>query len=212
MAAGRRQSRKWATVLLFLAGLLALITGLAAITTPAKPPGLEDVTVGLVEAAVGSFLAFTGALLADRYRAVVASGVAGGTALVVVGSVPGILAGAGALAAGVWAYADPWCPKGQPFYRLRGITALGDAMEKERVGVVFKFFAKPSVAAIRITEGSLRRGDKIQIQGATTDFTTTIESMEIDQEPVESASAGQSVGIKVPDRVRPNDAVYRILE
>ncbi len=83
-------------------------------------------------------------------------------------------------------------------------------MEKERVGVVFKFFAKPSVAAIRITEGSLRPGDRIQFQGATTDFVMTIESMEIDREPVSSAGAGQSVGIQVPERVRPNDAVYLV--
>ncbi len=83
--------------------------------------------------------------------------------------------------------------------------------EKEKIGIVFKYFAKPGVAAIRIENGTLSVGDKIAIQGATTDFEQTIDSMEIDRESVESAGAGQSVGIKTPERVRPNDIVYKIV-
>ena len=80
--------------------------------------------------------------------------------------------------------------------------------EKIEVGVVFKFFAKPSVAAINITAGELKVGDTIHIKGETTDFTQRVDSMEIDRVKVESASAGQGVGIKVADRVRTNDKVY----
>lgn len=80
--------------------------------------------------------------------------------------------------------------------------------EKVEVGIVFKFFAKPSVAAINITSGELKVGDTIMIKGETTDFTQQVESMEIDRVKVESASAGQGVGIKVTDRVRPHDKVY----
>jgi putative protease len=80
--------------------------------------------------------------------------------------------------------------------------------EEIEVGVVFKFFAKPSVAAINITAGELKVGDTIHIRGETTDFTQRVDSMEIDRVKVESASAGQGVGIKVADRVRPNDRVY----
>lgn len=82
------------------------------------------------------------------------------------------------------------------------------AQVKEEVGVVFKFFAKPCVAAINITSGELKVGDTIQIKGETTDFTQQVESMEIDNAKVESATAGQDVGIKVGDRVRPHDKVY----
>ncbi len=82
------------------------------------------------------------------------------------------------------------------------------AQEKEEVGIVFKFFAKPCVAAINITAGELKVGDTIQIMGETTNFTQQVESMEIDNVKVESVSAGQGVGIKVADRVRPNDKVY----
>lgn len=82
--------------------------------------------------------------------------------------------------------------------------------EKEEIGRVFKFFAKPSVAAINITQGELKVGDTIQIQGENTDFTQIIESMEIDRVKVQEAIAGQGVGIKVKERVRPNDRVFRL--
>jgi putative protease len=92
------------------------------------------------------------------------------------------------------------------------IFRLVDFMEeKEKIGIVFKYFAKPEVAAIRIESGTLNVGDRISIQGATTDFEQTVDSMEIDNEKVESAGAGQSVGIRTADRVRPNDIVYKIV-
>jgi len=73
------------------------------------------------------------------------------------------------------------------------------------------FFAKPCVAAIDITSGTLAIGDTIAIKGATTNFEQKIESMEIDRKPVQTASAGQSVGIKVKDRVRPHDRVFKVV-
>ena len=82
--------------------------------------------------------------------------------------------------------------------------------ESEEIGKVFKFFAKPSVAAVIISAGELRIGDTIQIKGETTDFTQLVESMEIDRVPVESVRAGQDVGIKVKERVRPNDRLFRL--
>lgn len=83
-------------------------------------------------------------------------------------------------------------------------------MEEVEVGKVTIFFAKPSVAAIEITSGTLAIGDEIRIRGATTNFDQKIESMEIDRKPVPSAGAGQSVGIKVKERVRPHDKVYKV--
>ncbi len=81
---------------------------------------------------------------------------------------------------------------------------------EERIGRVANYFSKISVAAIQIEKNSLSIGDRIRIKGVTTDFTQEIESMEIDRNPVNSASKGQSVGIKVKERVRPNDIVYRL--
>ncbi|HIJ17231.1 MAG TPA: translation elongation factor-like protein [Thermoplasmata archaeon] len=84
-------------------------------------------------------------------------------------------------------------------------------MAEELIGNVMLFFAKPCVAAIEITSGSLSVGDTVRIKGATTDFEQKVESMEIDRKPVPSATAGQSVGIKVKDRVRQHDKVFKLV-
>lgn len=86
---------------------------------------------------------------------------------------------------------------------------MGEEME---VGKVTIFFAKPSVVAIEITSGTLSIGDTIRIKGATTNFDQKIESMEIDRKPIQSATAGQSVGIKVKERARPHDKVYKVVD
>lgn len=83
-------------------------------------------------------------------------------------------------------------------------------MAEELVGNVMLFFAKPCVAAIEVVSGTLSIGDTVRIKGATTDFEQKIESMEIDRKPVPSATAGQSVGVKVKDRVRPHDKVFKV--
>jgi len=58
---------------------------------------------------------------------------------------------------------------------------------------------------------TLRAGDRILIQGDTSDFEQTVESMQIEHENIESAGDGQSIGLKVDQRVREGDRVYRIL-
>lgn len=85
-------------------------------------------------------------------------------------------------------------------------------MEKEKIGKVFTYFSKAGVAGIKLTDGSLSEGDTISIEGATTNFEQKLDSMQIDKDAVESAGPGQSVGIQVKDRVRPNDVVYKIVE
>ncbi|MFA4910619.1 MAG: EF-Tu/IF-2/RF-3 family GTPase [Desulfobacteria bacterium] len=85
-------------------------------------------------------------------------------------------------------------------------------MAEKKVGEVIKFFAKPSVAAIKITEGTLTVGDTILIKGHTTGLQEEVKSMQIDNVPVEKAEAGQLIGIKVKDRVREGDTVYKAME
>ena len=75
-----------------------------------------------------------------------------------------------------------------------------------------KFFTKPSVAAIKITEGELKVGDRIKFKGHTTDFEDQIQSMQIDNQVVDKAGPGQMIGIKVKDRVREKDLVYRVTD
>ena len=85
-------------------------------------------------------------------------------------------------------------------------------MVEEKIGIVEHFFTNVSVAAIRITNGELKIGDTIHIVGAHTDFTQKIDSMQIDRVPVESVKVGDDVGIKVKDRVREHDVVYKVQE
>ena len=83
--------------------------------------------------------------------------------------------------------------------------------EEEKIGKVQKFFAKPSVAAIAVTAGVLKIGDKIHFKGHTTDFEDTITSMQVDNKPIEEAKKGDLIGIRVIERVRENDTVYKIV-
>ena len=85
-------------------------------------------------------------------------------------------------------------------------------MVEEKIGVVEHFFTKVSVAAIKITNGVLKVGDTIHIAGANTDFIQKINSMEINRNPVEIVKPGDDVGIKVSERVREHDIVYKISE
>jgi putative protease len=85
-------------------------------------------------------------------------------------------------------------------------------MEEKKVGEVIKFFGKIGVAAIRITEGSLKVGDKIHIVGHTTDVSQTVDSMQVENKNVQEAGVGADIGIKVKDRVREHDTVYRVTE
>ena len=81
-------------------------------------------------------------------------------------------------------------------------------MEETEIGAVVSYFAKVSVAAIKLS-GNAKLGDKIHIKGHTTDITQTIDSMQIDRKPVNEAKNGDSVGIKVNGRARPEDKVYK---
>jgi len=84
-------------------------------------------------------------------------------------------------------------------------------MKEEKIATVIKFFAKPSVAAIAMTDGYLTIGDRIKIKGHTTDFEDTVATMQKDNQPVEKALPGDMIGIKVKERVREDDLVYKIV-
>jgi len=83
-------------------------------------------------------------------------------------------------------------------------------MQEQQIGQVSDFFARPSVAAIELT-GELKVGDKIHFKGHTTDLEAVVESMQINNVNVQQAKTGDSVGIKVPERVRKKDSVYKVI-
>jgi selenocysteine-specific translation elongation factor len=82
-------------------------------------------------------------------------------------------------------------------------------MPEVEIGHVSDFFARPVVAGITLTD-TLKVGDKIHIKGHTTDLELTVDSMQINNANVAEGKAGDAIGVKVTDRVRAGDKVYKV--
>ncbi len=82
-------------------------------------------------------------------------------------------------------------------------------MAEKEIGRVSGYFSNVGVAAIKLSSG-LKVGDKVHIKGHTTDLEQKISSMQIERKSVKEAKKGDHIGIKVPDKVRPNDAVFLV--
>ena len=81
-------------------------------------------------------------------------------------------------------------------------------MSDEQIGRVSAYFSKIGVAAIELT-ATLTVGESIRVKGTTTDFVIEVTSMQIERAAVESAGAGDGIGVRVPEKARKNDAVFR---
>ena len=84
-------------------------------------------------------------------------------------------------------------------------------MAEELVGTITHYFGKINVAAIKL-ESELRKGDTIHIEGHTSDFTQTVESMQLDQQDIELGQKGQEIAIKIKEHARTHDSVYRVTD
>jgi len=85
-------------------------------------------------------------------------------------------------------------------------------MKEIEVGRVADYFKKIGVVAIEITAEGISVGDTLHFKGHTTDFTQKVDSMQVEHEKVERADVGMSIGIKVRERVRTHDQVYKVIE
>ena len=83
-------------------------------------------------------------------------------------------------------------------------------MEKEKIGFVSNYYSKISVAAIEITDGTVSLGDTLHFLGQTTNFESKVSSMQIEHKSVVEAKKGDSVGVKIPEKARRGDKVYKI--
>jgi len=88
-------------------------------------------------------------------------------------------------------------------------TEGGAEMSEMVIGTVSDFFARPLVAGIELS-APLKVGDMIHVKGHTTDITMAVESMQINNINVTEAKAGDAVGIKLTDRARKGDTIYKI--
>ncbi len=85
-------------------------------------------------------------------------------------------------------------------------------MADVKVGVVKNFFVKPSVAAIEVTGEGIQVGDVLWFRGHTTDFKQEVQSMQEEKEDITKAVKGQLVGVRVKERVRVKDLVYKVAD
>jgi hypothetical protein len=85
-------------------------------------------------------------------------------------------------------------------------------MAEVELGRISHYFSKIGVAAIEITQDSLKVGDTIHVKGHTSDFLQKIDSMQLDGKSVPEATVGQSVGIKVIEHAREHDQVFKVVE
>lgn len=85
------------------------------------------------------------------------------------------------------------------------------AKSLEKVGEVSHYFTKIGVAVVELT-GKIKVGDSISVKGMTTNFEQKVESMQVEGENIEEANPGDDIGMKVVDRVRKGDIVYRLGE
>lgn len=84
-------------------------------------------------------------------------------------------------------------------------------MPEVEIGQVSDFFARPVVAGIELTT-PLKVGDRIHIVGHTTDLELAVESMQINNVDVTEAKPGDAVGVKISDRARRGDKVYKVTD
>ena len=85
-------------------------------------------------------------------------------------------------------------------------------MEEKEIGYVSNYFKKLSVASVEITSGGVSVGDTLHFKGHTTDFELVVSSMQIEHESVTEVKQGDSIGLKISEKVRKGDKVYKIIE
>ena len=82
-------------------------------------------------------------------------------------------------------------------------------MVEHVVGTVSHYYGELGVAGIDLS-GELKVGDTIHILGHTSDFIQTVDSIQIEHETVESAKAGEPIGVKIKDRARVHDQILLV--
>lgn len=80
----------------------------------------------------------------------------------------------------------------------------------KEVGEILHFFDHLSVAVIKATKDAIKVGDNLRIKGATTDFEQTVESLQIDHAEVKGIKKSEEAGMKVNEKVREGDIVYKL--
>ena len=85
--------------------------------------------------------------------------------------------------------------------------------KKVLIGKVMKYFSRLGVAEIAVEANTFAKGDKLLITGNTTGaMFLNADEIRYDLKPVEVAEQGWRVSIPVPDKVRPNDKLFKLVK
>jgi len=79
--------------------------------------------------------------------------------------------------------------------------------EEQKIGKIEHYYSKIGVGIVKLTKG-LKIGDTIHIKGHSSDFSQKVESMQLEHQDIQEAKKGQSIGIKVDEKVREGDEVF----
>ena len=99
--------------------------------------------------------------------------------------------------------------------KQRSSLLINHSMAKQKiegklVGEITHYFSNIEVGVIKLS-GPLSQGDEIRIMGGeNTDFNQEVESMQVDHKEVKKAKKGDSVGLKVAEKVREGYRVYKV--
>ena len=81
--------------------------------------------------------------------------------------------------------------------------------EEKLIGKIVHYYNNIQVGVIELS-GVLNVNDTIRIKGNATDFEQEVESMQMEHEELKKAGKGQSIGLKVKEKVREGDLVYKV--
>ena len=85
--------------------------------------------------------------------------------------------------------------------------------KKQYIGKGVKYFSKLGVAEFTVEADTFSVGDKMLITGPTTGaLYVTVDEIHDDVQAVETAQQGTRVSIKVPEKVRPSDKLFKIIK
>jgi putative protease len=84
--------------------------------------------------------------------------------------------------------------------------------EERLIGRITHYYSHLSVGIIELSDSDLNLGDVIRVKGTHTDFKQTVDSIQLQHQNVSHAAKGESVGVKVKEKVRENDQVFRLSE
>ena len=93
--------------------------------------------------------------------------------------------------------------------RMPLVNTYRPAPNEKELGTVDDYFAKVGVIAL-FMKNELAVGGTIHVHGHTTDLTQVVDSIQIDRKPIQNAKKGDSIGIKVSERCRKGDRVFRV--